>query len=66
MKIVIDPGHGGSDPGTVGNGLQEKDVTLAVSNILSQLLRNAGYDVVSTRTTDETVSLLRRSQIAAL
>ena len=65
MKIVIDPGHGGSDPGTVGNGLQEKDVTLAVSNILSQLLRNAGYDVVSTRTTDETVSLLRRSQIAA-
>ena len=65
MKIVIDPGHGGTDPGTVGNGLQEKDVTLAVSNILSQLLRNAGYDVVSTRTTDETVSLLRRSQIAA-
>lgn len=65
MKIVIDPGHGGSDPGSVGNGLQEKDVTLAVSNILSQLLRNAGYDVVSTRTTDETVSLLRRSQIAA-
>lgn len=30
-KIFIDPGHGGSDPGAVGNGLQEKDLTLKIA-----------------------------------
>ena len=34
--IAIDPGHGGSDPGAVANGLQEKDLTLAVSLALKQ------------------------------
>lgn len=65
MKVVIDPGHGGSDPGAVANGLQEKDITLLVGNELNRLLTQAGYDVTSTRTTDETLSLLKRSQIAA-
>ena len=65
MKILLDPGHGGSDPGAIANGLQEKDVNLIVSNYLGELLKNAGYDVSYTRTTDVFVSLIRRSQMAA-
>lgn len=55
MKICIDPGHGGYDPGAVGpNGLREKDVTLAVAVMLADLLRQAGCEVVLTRDGDTT------------
>lgn len=62
--IVIDPGHGGSDPGAVGNGLREKDVTLRVSLELQKKLEAAGARVVMTRTTDTFVSVNRRFEIA--
>lgn len=52
--IVVDPGHGGDDPGKVGvNQLLEKDINLAISKKLKEMLEDAGYKVVLTRTTDE-------------
>ncbi|HFB97881.1 MAG TPA: N-acetylmuramoyl-L-alanine amidase, partial [Bryobacterales bacterium] len=65
-RIVIDPGHGGRDTGTIGpTGLREKDVTLDVSKRLAALLRERlGAEVVLTRTTDKSLSLERRTEIA--
>ena len=52
-KIVLDPGHGGSDSGAVGpNGLREKDATLAISQNVANILRNSGAIVTMTRDTD--------------
>lgn len=51
MKIFIDPGHGGPDPGAVGNGVTEEAVNLNVSLELARLLRQAGYSVMVYRTT---------------
>lgn len=52
MKICIDPGHGGADPGAVGpTGLREKDVNLAVAKRVAELLKPI-CTVVMTRTTD--------------
>ena len=51
-KIILDAGHGGSDPGAAFNGRQEKDDALALAMAVGQLLANAGFDVVYTRTTD--------------
>jgi N-acetylmuramoyl-L-alanine amidase len=64
-KVVIDPGHGGHDPGTSGrSGLREKDVNLDIALRLAQLLRGRGIEVVLTRTTDVFVPLEERSHIA--
>lgn len=57
MKIGIDPGHGGFDPGAVGPArLYEKDVTLGISLYLSKILQDAGWDVMLTRGADVAVS----------
>lgn len=50
--IVIDPGHGGSDPGAVYNGRQEKDDNLRLALAVGNLLEQRGYNVVYTRTED--------------
>ncbi len=51
--ILIDAGHGGEDGGATGtNGVLEKDLNLALSGMLADLLRGAGYTVVQTRTED--------------
>lgn len=64
-KIVIDAGHGGTDPGAIGRtGLREKDVNLDIAKRLSKLLRSNGVDVVMTRTTDRFVPLSTRVNIA--
>jgi N-acetylmuramoyl-L-alanine amidase len=65
-KIVIDPGHGGRDPGAIApNGLKEKDIVLAVSKKLATLLRTRlGAEVVLTRTTDAFIPLEERTAIA--
>jgi N-acetylmuramoyl-L-alanine amidase len=63
-KIVIDPGHGGRDPGALGAGVSEAEVVLDVSLRLEKLLRAAGVDVVLTRRTDEYVPLEERPAIA--
>lgn len=65
--IVIDPGHGGKDPGTIGvRGTHEKDVTLPISKKLGELIKKnmPGTKVVYTRETDEFIELDRRGQIA--
>ena len=51
--IVIDPGHGGSDPGAIGAaGTREKDITLAISKRVKEYLEDEGAKVYMTRTTD--------------
>ncbi len=63
--VVIDPGHGGKDPGAVGaSGLQEKEVTLKVALELRDLLRKAGLTVYMTRETDVFVGLRQRTRFA--
>lgn len=60
-KIVIDAGHGGNDPGAIGkSGLREKDVTLDIAKRLANLLREDGFEVVLTRSSDRFVSLPER------
>ena len=44
-KIILDPGHGGSDPGATFNGRQEKDEALGLAMAVGKLLENAGFDV---------------------
>ena len=63
--IVIDPGHGGSDSGAVGNGLKEKNVVLATSKKLGALLQKRGYKVLYTRSTDVFINLRSRTAFAA-
>ncbi len=48
FKLYLDPGHGGSDPGAVGNGLREKDVTLSISQKIKEILL-AEYNNVSVK-----------------
>ena len=51
--ILIDPGHGGKDPGKVGvNGAKEKDINLAIALTLRDLMEKEGYEVVMTREID--------------
>jgi len=65
-RIVVDPGHGGKDPGAVGpSGLQEKDVVLAMGLSLAKKLKEElGIDVVMTRSTDVFIELQERTAIA--
>lgn len=50
--IVLDPGHGGYDPGACGNGLQEKDITLDIVLKLKSMLEYNGFNVILTRDSD--------------
>jgi N-acetylmuramoyl-L-alanine amidase len=65
-RIVIDAGHGGHDPGTIGRGgLEEKDLVLDVALRLERLVRQElGADVVLTRSTDAFIPLEERTGIA--
>ncbi len=65
-RIVIDPGHGGHDPGTIGNGgLQEKDLVLDIALRLERLLSDElGVEVVMTRDKDVFIPLEERTAIA--
>lgn len=64
-KIVIDPGHGGNDPGAIGKtGLREKDVVLDISRRLKKILNDLGVTVVMTRDTDKFIPLNERVNIA--
>lgn len=59
-RIVIDSGHGGDDPGASGNGIIEKNMTLAISDYMYNRFRELGLPVKMTRTTDETISPTER------
>jgi N-acetylmuramoyl-L-alanine amidase len=64
--IVIDAGHGGRDPGTLGTGVHEKDVTLQVSLELGRIIKSNIPDtkIIYTRLADKFVALYRRAEIA--
>lgn len=62
IKIALDAGHGGSDPGAISvNGTKEKDITLAITLLVDEFLRQAGVDTYLTRKTDTYVSLSDRT-----
>jgi len=65
-RIVVDPGHGGHDPGAVGpGGTQEKDVVLAIGLRLAEMIRKElGVEAVMTRSTDVFIPLEERTAIA--
>ena len=64
-KIVIDPGHGGRDPGAIGvSGLREKDVCLDIALRLKTVLESDGFDVSLTRDNDRFIELKERAVFA--
>lgn len=65
-RIMIDPGHGGKDPGTINKGLKlyEKNLTLDLSARVERLLRAKGYEVFLTRRDDQFISLAERAAMA--
>ncbi len=63
--VIIDPGHGGKDPGAIGpTGLKEKEVTLEIALYLKKLLKGAGIPTYLTRSKDEFVYLEDRTNFA--
>lgn len=64
--IVLDPGHGGKDPGAIGahGKTFEKNITLAMAKELQEILRRKGYTVYLTRNTDIFIPLRQRIKIA--
>ncbi|MFZ5798891.1 MAG: N-acetylmuramoyl-L-alanine amidase [Desulfobulbaceae bacterium] len=64
-RIVIDPGHGGKDPGAMAHGLKEKDITLLVAKKTAEILQETyNYEVILTRTKDVTLPLEERTALA--
>ncbi len=66
MKLYLDAGHGGTDPGAQGNGLREKDLTLDIALKIRSILQNnyENIDVLMSRTSDITKSLSQRTDEA--
>ena len=65
LKVVIDPGHGGKDPGARGwRGLEEKDVVLDIAKLLAERLRADGIEVAMTRSDDRFLALEERTGFA--
>jgi N-acetylmuramoyl-L-alanine amidase len=62
--IMIDPGHGGKDPGAMGNGLRESALTLRMARLVGQMLQKKGFTVLYTRTSDRFISLEQRTALA--
>jgi len=63
-KVVLDPGHGGSDYGAIREGINEKDITLDVARRVASILKSKGYKVAMTRTDDTYVSLEDRVEFS--
>lgn len=62
--IVIDPGHGGADPGAIGDYMYEKQATVDTAAIIAQKLESVGANVILTRTGDESISLEERAYLS--
>lgn len=62
--VVLDPGHGGKDPGAVANGVREKDINLGIGLAMEEILKGRGFDVRMTRRTDVYLKLQERTDIA--
>ncbi|WP_250675976.1 N-acetylmuramoyl-L-alanine amidase [Paraclostridium ghonii] len=63
-KVYLDPGHGGTDSGAIGNGIQEKDIVLSVAKKVEAKLKKCNLDVRMSRTTDVYKTLEYRSSDA--
>ena len=63
-KVWLDAGHGGNDPGALGSGLKEKDITLAITLKAGKELERHGVKVGYTRKNDKTVNLNSRGPLA--
>ena len=64
-RIIIDPGHGGDDPGTIGiGGFREKDLVLPISLDVAEILRKQGIEVIMTRDSDRFISLEGRTDMS--
>ena len=66
FTVVIDPGHGGVDPGALGRKSQEKNINMSVSKILASMIdeKYPEVKVIFTRTTDVKIPLVERANIA--
>lgn len=66
MKIFLDPGHGGTDPGAISpiNNLYESEVNLDIANRVEKILLEKGYDVSKSRNDDTNVRLGTRARLA--
>jgi N-acetylmuramoyl-L-alanine amidase len=62
--IVIDPGHGGKDPGAVHKNIKEKDIVLKAAKKVAAKLKKNGYNIIMTRTEDVFIPLKDRTKIA--
>ncbi len=62
--VMIDPGHGGKDPGAVNGQVYEKDITLRLAKILGELLQKKGFQIYYTRTKDIFIPLEKRTSMA--
>ena len=63
-RVVLDAGHGGSDPGATAADVSEKDITLDIGQRLRTLLEGNGFEVVFTRGDDRTIPLRERARLA--
>lgn len=61
VRLMIDPGHGGTDPGAIGNGIAEKDINLQIGQKLVKAAQRQGWHVGMTRSRDTFVPLRARS-----
>ncbi len=64
ITVVVDPGHGGEDPGCMSGSIWECDINLAIAEKVTELLEMYGATVIMTRTEDEYLSLTDRAEIA--
>lgn len=62
--VVVDAGHGGNDPGAVGNGIKESSYTLEIAKLLGKRLEKEGFKVIYTRESDKKLSLEDRTTLA--
>lgn len=66
FKVIVDCGHGGSDPGAIGRkGTKEKEIVLDIAKRLRDKLQESGIKVIMTRDRDESVSLEKRTEITS-
>ncbi len=63
-RVVLDAGHGGSDPGATAAEMMEKEITLDIGQRLRTLLEQNGFEVVATRNSDRTIALRDRAMLA--
>ncbi|MFP4041478.1 MAG: N-acetylmuramoyl-L-alanine amidase [Bacteroidales bacterium] len=64
MKVAIDPGHGGKDPGAAKGDIQEKEVVMEIADYLIDELQDKDYEVLRTRKKDKLIGLYHRPSMA--